>query len=121
MTLAWLSPINPETRAYRKVRMWFDPPREDLRVRRFADDKMVRRGTVQHEVLEGDEASAFGANATLAFVVNCELESGDKADVAYAVAATLEVAPGERIRVYEQVRDGLRAQIQVSPKVAANA
>lgn len=120
VTLAWLSPMNPATRAYRQVKMWVDPPRSELRVHRLADDKMVRRGTVQHEVLEGEDASVFATNGGLTVVVNCEKESGAKATVRYALAVSLEVAPGQGIRVYEQVRDGIRSLVKVPTKVAAS-
>jgi hypothetical protein len=122
VTLAWMSPINPETRAYRQAKLWIDPPRDTLRVRRSdADDDMVRRGTIQHEVLEGEQASVFSVGDTLSLVVNCQPESATEEPVPYVLAATLEVAPGEQIQVYDQVRNGLRALVKVPAQVMATA
>ena len=114
VTLAWLSPIDAESRAYRRAKLWIDPPRSELRVkRREADDDMVRRGTIQHEVLEGEEASVFAVGDALKLVVNCRPESRTKEPVPYALVTTVEVAAGTPIKVYEQIRDALKVLVPV--------
>jgi hypothetical protein len=59
-TLAWFSPINPRSRAYRCARLWFSKPTENLATGRAeAEWRSVRNGTLQHEIWEGDQAAAF--------------------------------------------------------------
>jgi hypothetical protein len=66
VTLAWLTPINPRDRRYRCARLWFEPPQQDLRLaRREADWQAVQRGTIQHEILEGQYAAVFALDGTL--------------------------------------------------------
>src|SRR5262249_12779611 len=54
ITLAWLSPVNPQHRDYRRAFVWFGCDRSPLRVSAAgADWRAMRRGTVQHDVWEG--------------------------------------------------------------------
>ena len=49
ISLAWLSPVNPRHRGWRRAQLWFSPPTAELGVeRRQADWLAVQRGTVQH-------------------------------------------------------------------------
>src|SRR5690606_15663807 len=60
VTLAWLSPVVPSAQKYRTASMWFEADAGDLSASRQAVDwRAVRRGTVQHEVFEGDGAVPF--------------------------------------------------------------
>lgn len=115
VTLAWLTPTNPRHRRYRRARLWFDPPRDQLRVRRQeADHNAVRRGTVQHEVLEGRQATAFADGDMIRVHVNCAADAGQLPDrIPYALAVTLEVAPEVDVDVFTEIRDRIRPVIPI--------
>ncbi|CAK0764107.1 Peptidase S8/S53 domain-containing protein [Gammaproteobacteria bacterium] len=60
VTLAWLSPISASTQKYRTAYLWFEMSNNGLApTRSDADWRAVRRGTVQHEVFEGQKAEPF--------------------------------------------------------------
>ena len=103
-TLAWLSPINPRHRNYRTASLSVEPPQTELRVRRKeCDFRAVQRGTVQHEILEGEAATPFADGDALKFTVNCRSDAGDLNDpVRYGIAVSLEVAVGVTLPI-EQV------------------
>ena len=120
ITLAWLSPINSRRQAYRVAHLWFDPRNIIAPSRLFADHRAVQRGTLQHEVLEGDHAEAFQNGASVPIQVNCRSDAGDIRDpIRYGLAITLEIVDNIPQRVtplpiYEEIRDRLvvRARIQ---------
>jgi hypothetical protein len=118
LTLAWLSPINVRHRSYRRAQLWFDPPRDELGVsRQDAEYRAAQRGTLQHEVLEGRRAAAYGTDEVLEVHVSCRADAGVLADdVPYAIAVTLEVAPELRLPIYEQVAARVRAAVAIRPR-----
>ena len=111
ITLAWLSPINPHHQAWRRAQLWFDPPMDQLRVRRRqADSRAVRRGTLQHETLEGRAAVSFNQGDALEIRVSCRADAGTLEErVPYALVTTLEVAEDLMLDIYEEVRTAVRA------------
>ena len=113
ITLAWLSPINPRHQAWRRASLWFDPPMDELKVmRQQGDYRAVRRGTLQHEVLEGRAAAAFGQGDALEIQVSCRADAGTlKERVPYALVTTLEVAEHLLfdIDIYDEVRTAVQA------------
>jgi subtilase family protein len=124
VSLAWNSPINPYDKRYRRAQVWFVPKEpngfdseELLRVRRReADQRAASRGTVQHEIFEGDQTSVFGDTDELTLKVNCREHAGRLAGaIPYALAISLEVAPATQLPIYEEVRDRLQARVQVQP------
>ena len=119
ITLAWLSPVNPRHQAWRRADLWFDPPQELLRVsRQQADWRAVKRGTLQHEILEGEEADVFVNDANLEIQVSCRADAGTLEDeVPYALAITLEIAEALGVDIYDEVRAAVHA-IQVRPEAA---
>lgn len=121
ITLAWLSPVNVRSQRYRTARLWFKPPRDELAVDpKEADPYAVEKGTVQHQVLEGDAAVAFVDGAALAIDVDCRSDAGAlTSPVRFGLAASLEVSPRVRVDLHAQltallrqeVRDRARAQV----------
>ena len=117
ITLAWLSPVNPRHRAWRRASLRFSPPKEELSVdRREADYRAVLRGTVQHEVLDGKRATFFVDGSELAVMVECRAAGGVlEEQVPYAIVATLEVDEGLGIDIYDEVRVAVHAtQVRVT-------
>jgi Subtilase family len=117
ITLAWFTPTNSRDRRYRRARLWFEPPRQELLVnRQQADWRAVRRGTVQHEILEGSQATAYADRDALAIQINCAELAGSLTErVPYALAVSLEVAPELDLPVFQEIRDRVRALVQVTP------
>jgi len=101
------------------ARLHFQPPQDELGVRRVeADHNAVRHGTVQHELLEGRAAVAYAAGASLAIDVDCRIDAGTAdAPVRFGLAVSLELAPTVQTDVYEEVRLALRERVraQVTP------
>lgn len=118
ITLAWFTPINTAHQSWRRADLWFKPPTDPLKVRRQqAEWRAVQRGTVQHEVLEGESAAAFVDGDNLEIRVSCRPDAGALEDaVPYALATTLEVAEEIGVDIYDEVRARVHAaRIQVAP------
>jgi hypothetical protein len=124
VTLAWFSPINSSHQGYRTAQLWFEPYGEThdddnaiskLRIdRQQADNRAARRGTVQHEVFEGEEASVFGTDDNIQIQVNCSADAGKlAASVRYGIVATLEIAPGQGIPIYDEIRVKIQQPVRI--------
>ena len=120
-TLAWFSPVNVRHRAYRRVKLELKPldPTASAgvsRVREQPSDKSVPRGSLFHVRYHGDKAVAFVDDGHLQFRVFCR-EQGGALDqpIRYGLAVTIEA--GEGVPVYQEVRQRLGIQ----PQVTANA
>jgi hypothetical protein len=119
ITLSWFTPINANNQKYRQAQLWFNPPGEELQVNRLeADWQAVQRGTVQHEILEGDTAAPFLEGDTLQIKVSCREDAGGlgAVEIPYAIAVTLEIAEGLDIPIYDEVKDRLRAMVSVQTR-----
>ncbi len=121
VTLAWLTPVNPRHRDYKVAELWFDPPQTNLRVtRRECDHNAVNRGTIQHEVLEGDSAVPISDGDTIPIQVNCRSAAGISSfsPIPYCLMVSLETAAPLAISVYEQVRislERIRSAARIRP------
>jgi hypothetical protein len=121
VTLAWLTPVNPQRREYRSMALRVGVPRENvLRANGVdVDGKAVTRGTVQHEVLLGDVgAMNLGPTESLVLPVTCFEEAPLLAalpgeGVPYALAVTIEVAPETGLSIYEEVRARVQPAVQI--------
>jgi hypothetical protein len=104
---------------YRCAKLSFAPPESSslLRIaRRDVDGKAVFRGTVQHEVLEGDSTMDIGECAELKIPLACFMDAPPSEGSAgilipYALAVSLEVAPKTGLPIYDQV------QIRIQPRI----
>jgi hypothetical protein len=119
ITMSWFSPINPTHRKYRRAALAFKPPGErELLVRRHGVDwRAVQRGTLQHEVLEAERGVLnVQADDFLEIPVTCLAEAGSLDErVPYAMAVTLEVAPGVNTKIYDEVRARIAPRVEVRP------
>ena len=115
VTLAWLSPISASTQKYRTASLWFEMSNNGLApTRSDADWRAVRRGTVQHEVFEGQRAEPFIDGEVIEIKVNCREDAGKiQTPVAYGLAVSLEVAEGVDIAVYNEIRTRIAPAIQI--------
>lgn len=118
ISLAWTSPVNPRHRNWRSAQLWFLPPKEDIGVERTqADWQTVQRGTVQHEVLEGESLGEFVTGANLDIQVSCRADAGALEDeVPYALVTTIEVTSDLWVsNIYDEVRAAVQsAHVQVT-------
>ena len=120
ITLAWLTPLNQRHRNYRGAVLWFDPPTDPLQVNRCAaDHNAVRRGTVQHEILDGRRAVAVADGDALEIKVNCREDAGgfDGMEIPYAVAITLEASVNSTLPIYEEIRTRIHPAVRVVPEI----
>lgn len=122
VTLAWFSPINPEHRNLREAKLELEPgggkwDNIPLKLKRKdSDHNQVLRGTVQHEVLEGDNLiSAYQDGEILRIRVVCKKDATAHLDelVPYGLAVTLEVKEDVEIPVYQQIRSRIRQSVQI--------
>jgi hypothetical protein len=115
ITLGWLSPINARHQSYRRARLWAAPAENPLLLARTNGvfERAALRGTLQHEVLEGNKAAVFRDGSVLRCKVNCAEEAGGlEGRIRFALCLSLEVAVDSRIPVYQQVRDRIRPAVR---------
>lgn len=122
VTLAWFSPINPKHRNYRMAKLdlepqgaWQETPLH-LSERPNSDYHQVKRGTVQHEILEGEKMIApYEQGDHLELRVLCKADATETLEdsIPYGLAVTLEVAEGVNVPIYSQIRDEIRLQVPV--------
>ena len=120
ITLAYLSPVIPKSWKYRTAALWFEILKTGATVnladdRQDADWKAVRRGTVQHEVFDGEKAEPFIDGATIQIKVNCRKDAGNiKSPVPYGLVVSLEVAEGVDIHipVYEEIKSRIATRVR---------
>ena len=116
VTLAWLSPINSSNQNYRIAHLWFDPANQLAPSRIHADHRAAQRGTVQHEILEGENAVVFRDGDVIRLKINCRAVGGRITEsIRYGLVVTLEVAEGIDIPIYQEVRDRLAVRVQINP------
>jgi hypothetical protein len=115
VTLAWLSPILASTQKYRTASLWFETINNGLAPsRQNADWQSVKRGTVQHEIFEGQRAEPFIDGDVIEIKVNCRDDAGKiQNPVAYGLAVSLEVAEGVDIAVYNEIRTRIAPAVRI--------
>jgi hypothetical protein len=120
VTLAWFSPINPGHQAYRRAKLWLTPPQVELQVKRVnsVHDKAAQRGTLQHEVLEGEAAVGFVDGARFECKVNCAADAGELLNkVRFALCVSLEVSVEVGIPVYQEMRARVALPVAIQPGI----
>jgi hypothetical protein len=115
VTLAWLSPVHPTTQKYRGANLWFTVPNLALTPeRQDCDWQEVRRGTIHHEVFDGDKAYIISDGDSLSIKVNCRADAARlAAQVPYGLVVSLEVAEGISIPIYQEIREHIRQSIDL--------
>ena len=115
VTLAWLAPIHPRHRNYRGAALWFEVEKDKLATSREDTQwQSVRNGTVQHEVFEGQQATAFAEEETMVIKVNCRADA-DKLTTStrYGLLVSIEAADELGIPVYEEIAARIRPSVAV--------
>lgn len=125
VTLAWLSPTEAATQRYRGAQLWFDfedgkKSRDKLKNKlqvtgTDTDGHATKRGTVQHEVFEGESAVTVSDGDQLQIKVNCRKDAGRIiSPVPYGLVVSFEVAEGIDIGVYEEIQERLAAPVGIA-------
>ncbi|TKJ38939.1 MAG: exopolyphosphatase [Planctomycetes bacterium B3_Pla] len=121
VTLAWFSRINSAHRNLREAKLEMQPAckwgETELGLsRQEADHNQVLRGTVQHEIVEGEnQITAYQDDGHILLHVTCKKDATERLDdaIPYGLAVTLEVAEGIDIPIYQQMRASIRPQVPV--------
>jgi len=124
VTLAWLSPIKPAEQFYKDALLDFvteDSNGSPIGVYRVPANQppadTSRRGTVIHEIYEGEDAVPIADDDILRIRVECRTQ-GDTVlpSIPYALIVTFEVSDSLRADVYTEIRDRIklssRSQVQ---------
>jgi Subtilase family. len=114
-TCAWLSPIACSTQRYRMASIWFELGDGVIASdRKEAEWRAVRRGTVQHEVFEGEQAVPINDGDALEVKVNCRKDASTlPAPVPYGMFVTIEVADGVDIAIYDEIRVRVATAVEI--------
>lgn len=116
VSLAWLSPTAPGTQKYRKASLWFETDAERWldASRTRSDWQIVRKGSLQHEIFEGQRIVAISDGDNLTIKVNCREEAGPLTEaVPYGLVVSLEVAEGVPLAIYDEVRTRITVPIPI--------
>ncbi|EUA24312.1 hypothetical protein I552_3824 [Mycobacterium xenopi 3993] len=100
---------------YRGAKVYFATPDTDLAGgdRTGAEHNTVRRGSLQHEIIQGTSAMVFGEGDMFPIHVECmddaqRLRAGKK--VRYALVVSVETAEQTSTTIHDEVRARLREQ-----------
>jgi hypothetical protein len=102
---------------YRAAKVYFATPNTALAAgeRIDAEHNSVRRGSLQHEIIEGTRAMVFGDGDTFAIQIECmddaqRLRAGKT--VRYALVVSVETTVQTSTTIHDEIRDRLRVQVR---------
>lgn len=124
VTLAYMAPTVGHLMKYRGAKVFFerldDTATGGNRIE--ADHNAVRRGSCQHEIIDGSRAMVFANNGSLPIHVECmddaqRLKSGNR--IRYGLVVSIETAVSTSTTIHEEIRTRLQAQarVQARPRV----
>lgn len=116
-TLASMAPTAGQLTRYRSAKVYFATPDTGLAAgeRVDAEHFSVRRGSLQHEVVEGTQSMVFGDNSAFPIHVECmddaqRLRAGKT--VRYALVVSVETAVETSASIHEEVQSRLRQSVR---------
>ena len=115
LTLAWFSSINPDNRNFRKANLSFDPSKEKIGVeRKEAHWQQVKKGSVQHEIMEGQQVVSYQDGETLLIPIECREDARSLDElINYGLAVTLEVKEGVNVPIYDEIQQRIEVPIAI--------
>lgn len=121
VTLSWFSNPKSSHIRYRDSALWFtiegDNANITSRSQQSPDWMQVRRGTLQHEIFDGEDLLVLTEDRTLEIKVNCKQDACSiEEPVRYSLAITLEVAEGVNIPLYQHIQTVLQESIQTQAR-----
>lgn len=118
ITLAWFSPISPTTQRYRTSRLWFEANNQLVSNRVSANWQAVRRGTLQHEIFEGSNATAFIDGESINIKINCSKDANSFLDrIPYALLVSMEVAEGIDLPIYQEIKERITIPVAIEQPI----
>lgn len=115
VTLAYFSPVEVSKQAYRSAKLWFDVVGNEQLAssRENTEWQAVQKGTLQHEIFEGEKALIWNDDKEIQIKVNCKEDAGKfKKAIPYCIFVTFEVAEGQNIDVYSRVVNKVKTTIK---------
>ncbi|WP_437748519.1 S8 family peptidase [Enterobacter mori] len=115
VTLAWLSPTKPAEQFYKDALLDFtteDSNGSPIGVSRVTANQppsdTSRRGTVIHEIYEGENAVPIAEDDILRLRVECRTQgAGGLPRIPYALIVTFEVANSLKADIYSEIKNGI--------------
>ena len=122
ITLAFTAPTVGQLTRYRSAKVYFSTPDMSLAggERSDAEHNAVRRGSLQHEIVQGSRAMSFVDGENFPIHVECmddaqRLRAGNT--IRYALVVSAETAEQTSNTIHEEVRDRLRARARVQGRI----
>lgn len=118
VTLAYISPISVGSQKHLAADLRLKLTADECKLlqvkRTHGDSDAVVRGTVQHEVFEGEKkAGVYDSEQSLDLrVIASELAKGFDRPVRYGLAVSVEVGEGISIPVYDEIAERIRMQVR---------
>lgn len=117
ITLAFIAPTAGQLARYRSAKVYFATPNTDLAGgdRIEAEHASVRRGSLQHEIVQGTKAMVFGEGGAFPIHVECMDDAQHlraRESVRYALVVSVETAVETSTTIHEEIRARLREQIR---------
>lgn len=117
ITLAYMAPTVGNVSRYRSAKVYFATPDTGFvgGDRAGAEHNAVRRGSLQHEIVQGTKAMVFGNNETFPIHIECmddaqRLEAGRT--IRYALVVSVEAAEETSVTIHDEVRASLRQRVR---------
>lgn len=121
VTLAYLAPTTGQLNRYRSSKVFFEKldDRTTGGSRINADHNAVRRGSIQHEIVEGTRAMVFAEGSSLPLHVECmddaqRLRSGET--IRYGLVISVETAVTTSTTVHDEIRTTLQARARIQER-----
>lgn len=112
-TLAYAAPTIGQLTRYRSAKVYFDTP--DVRLaageRVEAEHRAVRRGSLQHEQVQGTNAMIFGDGDDFPIHIECMKDAQNfdaKRAIRYALVVSVETTEEVSTTIHDEVRSRLR-------------
>lgn len=105
ITLAWFTPISLTNQQYRTSHLWFEGNNSIANTRMDSEWRTVQKGTLQHEVFEDSNASAFIDGDSINIKVNCRKDANSFTDnIPYGIIVSLEVVEWIYLFIYQLIK-----------------
>ena len=115
VTLAFAAPTVGTLNQYRGSKVYFEYKEDGTKTakRSEAEPNMVRKGSLQHEIIEGTRAMTFAEGDAFSIHVECMDDAWHlrkKEEIKYALVASVETAEQTSTTIYDEVRMALRTR-----------
>ena len=115
VTLAFAAPTVGTLNRYRGSKVYFEYKEDGTETakRSEAEPNMVRKGSLQHEIIEGTRAMTFVEGDAFSIHVECMDDAQHlrkKEEIKYALVASVETAEQTSTTIYDEVKMALRTR-----------